>query len=38
MGLYACGEKIAAAVGARRAGRMLRHWPPGGNASKRVEK
>lgn len=26
MGLYACGEKVAAAVGARRAKRMLRHW------------
>eukprot|EP00434_Breviolum_minutum_P011227 symbB.v1.2.009907.t2/scaffold605.1/size182108/7 len=26
MGLYACGEKVAAAVGARRACRLLRHW------------
>eukprot|EP00913_Durusdinium_trenchii_P020812 g19551.t1 len=26
MGLYACGEKVAAAVGARRASRLLRHW------------
>eukprot|EP00435_Cladocopium_sp_Y103_P040307 s1076_g10.t4 len=26
MGLYACGEKVAAAVGARRAKRMLRQW------------